>query len=140
MRSTRRPVFVSLAAAFASLALVLGVALPASATSQIVTGELNCTGSTVYYNTTRYTSGSATIQYSLSNSAGSTYGTWGTYLGVYIVAENSYKGLKFMFLPQSPNAVLSSTYWLAGTAFKMYGKMPVSDGACDNVFGGTLYF
>ncbi len=128
-------------AALSSIAMVFGVALPAQAyTTQTVWGELNCTGSTVYYNTTRYTSGSTTIQYHLTDSAGSQYGTDGTYLGVYIVAENSYKGLKYMWLPTVPNATLSGTYWLANTAFKMYGKMPVSDGTCDNYFSGTLYF
>lgn len=140
MKSMRTRLAAALVATFSAFALVVGVAVPAQAASTIVTGELNCTGSTVYYNTTRYTSGSATIQFSLSNSAGSTYGGWSTSLGVYIVAENSYKGLKSMSLPSFPNAVLSGTYWLANTAFKMYGKMPVSDGPCDNVFAGTLYF
>jgi hypothetical protein len=94
----------------------------------------------VYFSTIRYTQGASTIQYNLSNQSGSQYGGDGTYLGVYIVAQDSYKGLKFMFLPQAPFATLSGTYWLANTAFKIYGKMPVSDGTCDNYFSGTLYY
>lgn len=123
-----------------ALLLVFGVALPANAYTATVWGTLNCTGSTVYYSTVRATQGGATIQYSLSNQTGSTYGTDGTYLGVKIVSTGAYQGLKYMYLPQSPNAVLSGTYWLAGTQFTMYGRMPTSDGTCDNYFSGTLYY
>ena len=137
---SRRRIARALLAGGLALGSVLGFAAPAQAYSSTVWGELNCTGSTVYFSTVRYTQGSAMIQYALANETGSTYGSDGIYLGVYIVAENSYKGLKYMSVPSYPNAVLSGTFWLKNTAFKMYGRMPVSDGACDNYFSGTLYF
>jgi len=131
----------SLGAGLATLTLVFAVGVPAQAyTTETVWGELNCSGSTVYYHTVRYTSGSTNIQYQLTKSAGSKYGQSGTYLGVYIIAESSYKGLKYMSLPSFPYATLSDTYWLKDTSFKMYGKMHASDGACYNTFSGKLYF
>lgn len=140
MTKIRASVRISILSTLAVLGLVFGTSTVAQAYTATTWGELNCAGYNVYYNTTRYTQGSATIQYRLSDSAGSQYGVDATYLGVYIVAENSYKGLKYMSVPNSPNAMLSGTYWLANTAFKMYGRMPVSDGTCDNYFSGTLYY
>ncbi len=135
--AARRSLRATIVTLLCVAALVFTVAAPAQATSSTVWGTLNCTGSTVYYNTIRYTSGSNTIGYWLSDSAGSQYGVDATYLGVYIVAENSYKGLKYMSMT-GPVATLSSTYWLANTSFKLYGKMPVCNGTCDNYFSGSL--
>jgi len=140
MKKSRRRGLVSLAAGFGAIALVLGAAIPAQAYTSTVGGQLNCTGSTVHYTTTRYTQGSATIQYHLSQSAGSPQGGYYTYLGVTVPNGGGDQGLHYMDVTINPNATLSSTYWLANTAFKMYGKMPVSNGPCQPYFNGTLYY
>jgi hypothetical protein len=120
-------------------AMVFGSTSPALAVSGTVGGELNCNGNNVYYNTTRFTVGSSTrIQYRLSNTAGSQYGLDITYLGVHLVTSGAYIGQHGMTI-QSPDAVLSP-YYINHTGFTLYGHMPASDGTCDNVFSGTLYY
>ena len=128
------------AAGFLAVGLsVIGIAAPAMATSATVGGDLNCNGNNVYYNTTRYVSANSTrIQYTLQNTAGSADGLDITYLGALQVNGNVYLGQKSMSI-QSPSAVLSG-YYLKNTAFKLYGHMPASLGACDNKFSGVLYY
>jgi hypothetical protein len=134
----RKRALAGLITGVGALALVVGIAVPAQAASADTWGTLNCTGSTVHFTTVRSASGGNQIQYQLLNETGSTYGTDGTYLGITVSGTD--QGLHFMFLPQAPNSVLSSTWWLQGTQFKMYGKMLVSNGTCDNFFSGTLYY
>ncbi|TXK16370.1 hypothetical protein [Homoserinibacter sp. GY 40078] len=137
----RRRSLPLLATAVLAAALVaITPSIPAQAKTASTWGTLNCSGSTVFYNVSRYTSGSDNVEYRLKDSAGSQYGTDMTYLGIKIVTTGKYQGLTSMSLPVRPDAVLSSTYWLKNTEFTMYGKMPASDGKCDNYFSGTLYY
>ena len=118
---------------------VFGAAAPAMAASTSVTGEVNCNGNNVYYNTTRYISANSTrIQFKLTKSANVGDGVSYQYTRVGAVVGGTSLGQKSMSI-QSPNAVLSG-YYSSGTAFKLYASMTASVGICDNIFKGTLYY
>jgi hypothetical protein len=105
-----------------------------------VGGTVNCNGLNVYYSTVRYVSANSTrVQYKLTNATGSTYGILGTGLGMRLTSTGEYLGQKWM-TTQAPNVLLSPYYYLAGTSFTLYAHMEASDGACDNVFSGILYY
>lgn len=109
------------------------------AVSSPITGDVNCNGYNVYYNTTRYVSADSTrVQFTLTNTAGSSEGPDYTRIGVFQVNGAKYLGQKEVSI-QSPSAVLSG-YYLKTTAFKLYASMPASLGICDNKFAGNLYY
>lgn len=136
----KRRLRAGLFAAAVAVGLTVLAAVPAQAqTSGAVSGTVNCTGSWVYYSTTRYTT-SGPLELYLTNAAGSSGGGWSDTVGVTInktgATYNSYFGAG----APSWGTMISSGLYLSGTAFKMQAKMPTSVGTCDNAWGGTLYY
>ena len=123
------------------LSLVIGGgAVAANAASTPISGTLNCNGSSnSYFNNERKTTQPGQVQFQLGQSAGSQYGSYITYLGAYVVAENSYKPKQATSI-QSPYAYLMSNAYVVGTRFTLYGSMAASNGTCYNTFSGTLYY
>lgn len=84
----KRSIVAGLAAA-ATAAIVIGSALPASAASLYVGGDVNCGATWVNYTNERKTTAWGPTDLYLSNAAGSTYGGWGTTVGVKITAAGA---------------------------------------------------
>jgi len=94
----------------------------------------------VYYTTQRKTTAAGATQYRLTNDAGSTYGDWGIHLGAHILKTGAYLTKAYMTLPPQPYGTLINSSYVVGTTFTLYGNMSPSNGTCDNVFSGTLYY
>ncbi|MFD4957869.1 hypothetical protein [Microbacterium sp. NPDC058389] len=140
VKKRRTLIWRSLAGGAAALALVMGVAVPANAATTAVSGEVNCTGSWVNYNTERRTTSGGPTQLYLNNGAGSPWGGWKTTVGVRITANGAYHQASMVTGSSPWGTLIPSGAYVANTRFTMRAHMEPSTGTCDNVWGGDLYY
>ena len=136
----KRSIAAGLAAA-ATAAIVIGSALPASAASLYVGGDVNCGATWVNYTNERKTTAWGPTDLYLSNAAGSTYGGWGTTVGVKITATGALHSANYPNGADAWGTLIPSGTYAPTTRFTMRAKMnQTSVGTCDNVWGGTLNY
>lgn len=120
-------------------ALILGLLAPtaATATTNRVSGEVNCTGSIVNYKTVRTMSGSS-IRLDLTKAAGSARGGWYTAVGAYVTKTGKTHWASFYGAPDGRSLIPGG--YLAGTSFKLRAHMSKSVGTCYPNWAGNLKF
>lgn len=123
-------------AAGLAFALVAGAATPAFAASASLTGTVNCTGTFVEYNTSRWNT-RADVYLNLTKAAGSARGGYTNYIGVYLPKTGLKDSEVFSGAPQGKYLM---TGFKTGTEFKMRAAMSKSSGTCYNSWAGTLTF